>query len=505
MTQTPALVGNANVVNPVSLLQLNSIRNFDVQKVVDQQLLANVLRNKPEVLDTYASVAFNNSALFSGNVLAQLFAFKTLTVKSFAYDWKLETVDQKRVSIINTPDPLPQQVGRGRRPFRLTLDRNAFGANRIIRFQDDETTAFTLYDPTPEPDGSGWTYTFVINSDDAQAYVDRSMLESGKFIAVGWSEYSEVSNRGDGVDFGSGIMLRNWLSISRKTLGFTRSAHYSSGWSSMPLIDPTTGQKMMDVVGPDIQWKMFFEMKKDEERQGWDSEPKSGTLIDPKTNKPVYSGAGIKQQISPSNNFERSGRLSYKYLERICEQITPLRDGASGKIRVVLGTGRAGMRDFDEMVSQRAKDRGAQVWLQNILASNSDPSAMVLSGFYKGVEVLNGDVEVYVKHVPLFDDLAWNMQRDSQGDLFGARDMVLFNIGEGKDSIPNVSRVVYSGGDAEGRLGWYVPGSVDPYSASGGLQRSSASGADGYEMHTLIHSSYRLGDPTGAAWIRVSR
>jgi hypothetical protein len=501
----PVTIGGAAAVNnPLSRLQLNSVRNFDVQKIADSQLLSNMLKTRPTLLDSQTSVAFNNSTMFSGNVLAQLFAFKTQSIKTTAYDWPLETANQRRITIIGVPDSLPKQCGKGKKPFTLKLDRYAFGANAIVRAGDDRTTFFTLFDPVPESDGSGFLFTFQINSDDGEAYIDSDYLQPGKFLSRGWSEYSEISNRGDGIEFGSGIMLRNYMSIARKSLDVTRVLHQSDQMMSMPIINPRTGEKAMDVVGPKLQWQLLYEMKKDEERMGWDSEPKF-LMVDPKTNKPVYSGAGIKQQIAGSNNFERSGRLSYKYLTRIVEQLTPLRDGASGKFRIILGSGRRGVSDFDEMVERRAQEKGVVITLKDVI-TNGDPSAMVLSGFWKGIEMMGGEVEVFCKHVPLFDDPAWNQRRDSNGDLLSSRDMIIMNVGEGGgDGIPNVSRIVMDGGDADGALGWYVPGSIDPYSKTGVSARAAASGADGYTMHTLLHSSFRLGDPSAAAIIRMAR
>ncbi len=219
----------------------------------------------------------------------------------------------------------------------------------------------------------------------------------------------------------------------------------------------------------------------------YNANPDGTTDLKGTNGRPVYIGAGLLQQISPSNRqyyTKLTADLLEDYLFNLSYNIL-----AKGERKFVAFTGEMGMKEFDRVLKEKAS--GYQL-IDTVFVSGSGQD-LTLGGQFTTYKMLNG-IELTLKHFPLYDNVVYNRKlHPISGKPLESYRMTFIDFGS-RDGEANVQKVVRK--DREMSM-WHVAGSVAP--GVGHAKSSStlrANSKDGYTVNFLTEQGIMIKDPT---------
>ena len=203
--------------------------------------------------------------------------------------------------------------------------------------------------------------------------------------------------------------------------------------------------------------------------------------------RPVYIGAGLLQQIAPSNKKFYT-TLTLDTLDTFMFDLSYNILGA-GERKFLALTGEMGMKEFDRVL--RAKASGYTLVDTKFVTGSGQE--LELGGQFVTYKGLNG-VEMTLKHFPIYDNPVYNRKlHPVSGKPLESYRMTFIDFGM-RDGESNIMKVVRK--DREFVM-WHVAGSVAPGSGHAkSISTLRANAKDGYSVNFLSEQGIMLKDPT---------
>ena len=379
--------------------------------------------------------------------------------------------------------------GIGGTPMTVYFEENWFdNTDNIV---DDHGNQYHIIEE-PYQDGALWAVTIVSNDPDETAWTDPSLVNAGAKFSKDYSTVSEYSKRGGGVSYATPYKLQNQLTTLRKTYNVTRNA--AKAVMVLELTSPDGKKtKMWTKLA---EWTAMAEWYREIDRSMiysiYNKNSRGEVKLTGDNGRPVYHGAGIRQQIAPSN-IRFYSELSYDILDNFLLDLSYNATKFGGDHNFVALTGKMGMREFNRAITEHAKGNNIQVTDSGTFISGKGAN-LTFTGYFKTVEFMNG-ITLTVKEFPPYDDIIRNrlLHPKTKKPVESYRFTIL-NFGKGKSGASNIRKVAMA--DSEMAY-WHVAGSTDPF---GGVAKSistaRSSGTDGYEVHFLSECGVMVEDPT---------
>lgn len=479
----------------LNTLQLYKTKYFS--GLVEENMLSNALLTKPHEVSTVLSYIFGR--FDQGNIIDFITngLGRTVQIENREYEWPVMIEHDKAIaikdakwmgnSISSTDTP-----GINGTPIQVWLGEKWFGPGAILAFDDREFQARVTGEPYQ--DGNDWVYTLtVIGTSDS--YIYPTLLAVGKQLSREGSAYEEGSEEADIVNYQSPFKLRNQLSTMRMSYEITGSAYASV--MIIALRDPNTKKQTM--YWSDYQeWIALRQWYERIDR--WTMYSKYNTSLDGTTilsgtnGRPVYIGAGLLQQIAPSN------RKYYTYLtlELLDQFLSDLSYNIKGfgERKFLMLTGEMGMREFDRVLREKAS---AFTLVDSKFISGSGQE-LTLQGQFTTYKGLNG-IELSLKHFPIYDNPVYNrLLHPVSGKPIESYRMTFIDIST-RDGEPNLQKVVRKGREM---VMWHTGGALIPgqgFAKSIGTLRSNAK--DAASVHFLSEQGIMLKDPTSSGELLI--
>ena len=375
-------------------------------------------------------------------------------------------------------------AGLGNTPILLWLEDNWFGPGAILEFDDKNYTA--RISGAPYQDGNLWVYTCFIANGNPSSYIPYTCLQAGSQVSRLTSAYEEYSEQADILNYQTGFAMCNYLYTTRLSYDITGSAF--STVMAVALKDPKTG-KTSYLWSTFQEWTAMREWYKRMERAlvyNQNNVNKDGSCnLKGANGRPVYIGAGLLEQIAPSNRRYYT-RLTAELLEDFLADLSYNVLGTNERKFIAL-TGEMGMREFDRVLREKVVNMNL---VDTVFVTGSGQN-LTLGGQFTTYKMLNG-IELTLKYFPLYDDTIHNRKLHpvTLKPIESYR-MTFVDLGR-RDGQSNIVKVVRK--DRE-FIQWCTAGSVTPagYAHSNTEVRSNAK--DGYSVHMLGEAGIMLKDP----------
>jgi hypothetical protein len=468
----------------VSPLQLHKLRVLPAGMTESDHLSAAYL-TEPEKMDSVLAYAFGTQ---NETVLSMLTGGigNTRFVANREYTWDLHGQTERAV-VITGQVGSETTPGKGGLPFSWKMEEGIFQVSDNL-VSDDGTM---LRVSQVYPNGLEYVYTAVLTDPDPTKFIDPGQLKSGARMSKDFSTVEEFSDKGGGTDFVAPMTLKNQLTTLRKHYAVTRSAA-----TDVMII------KLFSEDGQETnlwtklsEWTALAQWYKEIDRSFiytiYNKNPQGVVTLQGKNQRPVYHGAGIRQQISPANKLYYT-RLTYDIIDEFLLDLSYNASRWGGDYNFVALTGKMGVREFNRAILARQKELGITVTDAGTFITGTGDS-LTLTGHFKSVEFLNG-ISLTVKEFSPYDDKVRNrtLHPVTKKPIESYRFTILnFGTVKGKANIRKVAKK-----NSENAM-WYVAGSSTPFGeVANSMSVMRSNGLDGYEVHMLAEVGIQLQDPT---------
>lgn len=471
----------------ISPLVVQQARTF--AGLSDTNYLYNNFLAEPEKL---ASVFTYQFGLSQNNIVNLLTGGlgNVMEVNSNEYWWDLFSRNDKCLTVIKTLGDGGGNPGIQGSTFRLVMSGDWWEVTDILI--SDLGTLVQVKDK--ESDGDGYRYTLKLVNPDPVKFLDVSEVSVGALYSKMWSAVEEFSEKGGGIITSTGFKLHNRTNILRKDYAISRSA--ANTVLTVDMFDPNDPKKKTRMWTTLLEWTAMAEFQVEIEKslmysiynknaQGYDTNPGRNA-------RPIQMGAGLREQISPSN-VRYYSQLTYDILDQFCLDLSYSSTMWGGNYKFVALTGKMGMREFDRAISERVKTNGFLVQDKGTFISGNG-TELEFTGHFKTV-VFNNGLELTVAEFPLYDDreMFRQLHPKTKYPLESYRFTIL-NVGQDKSGKNNIRKVVRKGADM---IMWHTGGSIG---ADGkvktNLTTMGSSARDGAEGHMISECGLVITDPT---------
>lgn len=485
----------------INNLQISTVSNADLNNLAltDASMIQNLYATAPEKIDAVISHALAKEKGYSksGSVLGLLtsgtnniVSIKELQGMNYEWDVHLPT---SRIR------PTTERVDNSERPgiaksiISLAFGDRCFSETDVIV----ASTGQLLYVMREmQPVGTNWIAYCTLLTDKMTDYLPISCVEAGAPYSKEYSLVPELSERGGSFGIGGKATLRN--GISRLRMSYTMSRDALNQNIVISFTDDKGKQfKVWDKM---LQFKALMEFKRQEDYLlmygpyiGKDKQ------IIAKNGRPISSGAGLRDQIAPSNVMEHNGRISYEALDSYFWELSKFGGSVGGDASFVCLHGRGFKKMLDEAIAKKYNNmipNGLFVDKANIITGSG--RTMTFEGM--GFDTIKFDcgITVSFKYFPLYDDMSTArnfLTEPSTGLPYDSFRATCFNIG-GQSTIKRFYQK-----DADHCI-WSVEGSIDSTGkTSKSESNGKATGLDGVEIHHLGTAGIALLDPHSAGEI----
>lgn len=467
----------------VSPLQLHKLRALPAG-MTESDHLSQAYLTEPEKMDSVLAYAFGTQ---NETVLSMLTGGigNTRFVSNREYTWELHGQTERAVVVTG---PLQSgNAGLAGSPFRFKMEEGIFQVSDNL-VSDDGTM---LRVSSVVSNGIDYIYTAVLTDPDPTKFINESQLLAGARMSKDFSTVEEFSLKGGGTDFVAPMTLKNQLTTLRKHYAVSRSA--ATDVMVVELFsEDGQSTKMWTKLA---EWTALAQWYKEIDRSFiytiYNKDPQGIVRLQGSNQRPVYHGAGVRQQISPANKLYYS-KLTYDVMDEFLLDLSYNASRWGGDYNFVALTGKMGIREFNKAVLERQKELGITVTDSGTFITGSGDS-LTLTGHFKKVEFLNG-VSLTVKEFSPYDDKVRNrtLHPVSKKPIESYRFTILnFGTVKGKANIRKVAKR-----NSENAM-WYVAGSTTPFGeVANSMSVMRSNGLDGYEVHLLAEVGIQLQDPT---------
>jgi len=481
----------------ISPLVVKQTRDFSGLQETNN--LVNAYLTEPEKVGSILAYAFGKQ---ENNVLSLLTGGigNTLTVNNKEYQWDLHSENERSIGVSVTSPDGGTTPGIGGMPFRIYLEENWF-SNTDVLVADDGTQVRVKGEAYQ--DGASWVYTVEL-TDPNKSFIDPSQIAQNARFSKDYSTVAEYSSEGGGHGFQTPITLRNTLSTLRKTFKVTRNA--AKAVMVVELHNPENPEEKTKLWTQVSEWAAMSAWYRELDRHAIYSilskDANGFHNLKDGNQRPVITGAGLRQQIAPSNRRYYT-KLTYDILDEFLLDLSYSSRTWGGETHFVALTGKMGIREFDRAIKDHARGNNITVTDSGTFISGNGEE-LDFTGYFKTVHFLNG-VSLSVKQFDPYDDIARNrtLHPKTKKPIESYR-MTIMNFGTDAKGNANIRKTALT--DSEMMM-WHVAGSTDPYAGvAKSMSTMRASGIDGYDVHFASECGIMVGDPTscGELILRLS-
>jgi len=464
--------------------------------LVAEDMLSNAMLTKPYEVSTIVSYVFGTKDDGYSSSLDAITGGlgNVMSIDQRQFEWNVMIDSDRAVTIrsakwqgteITAANASSIMAGIGNTPIQLWLEDKWFGPGATLEFDDKEFQV--RVSGAPYQDGNEWVYTVFVADGQPSSYIPSELLLAGRQVSRLASAYEEYSEEADILNYSTHFKMRNHLTTMRLSYDITGTAY--STVLAIALKDPKTGKT--SYLWSDYQeWKAMREWTKRLERglvyNKSNVRPDGTTDVVGSNGRPVYIGAGLLQQIAPSNRryyTELTPELLEDFLFDLSYNIL-----GSNERKFVALTGEMGMREFDRVLKSKVNTMNLQ---DTVFVSGSGQN-LVLGGQFVTYKMTNG-IELTLKHFPLYDDTVHNRKlHPISGKPLESYRFTFLDISR-RDGEANIVKVVRKGREL---VQWYTGGSVAPGSGYGNAITTLRSNAkDGYSVHFMGDYGIMVRDP----------
>jgi hypothetical protein len=382
----------------VSPLQLHKLRALP-SGMTESDHLSQAYLTEPERMDAVLAYAFGTQ---NETVLSMLTGGigNTRFITNREYTWDLHGQTERAVVITGAVNP-GSNPGLNASAFRFKMEEGIFQVSDNL-VSDDGTM---LRVSNRVSNGIDYIYTAVLTDPDPKKFIDAAQISVGSRMSKDFSTVEEFSDKGGGTDFVAPMTLKNQLTTLRKHYAVSRSAA-----TDVMVIElfSEDGQstKMWTKLA---EWTALAQWYKEIDRSFiytiYNKDPQGVVRLQGKNQRPVYHGAGVRQQISPANRLYYT-KLTYDVIDEFLLDLSYNASRWGGDYNFVALTGKMGIREFNRAVLERQKELGITVTNSGTFITGTGDS-LTLTGHFKSVEFLNG-VSLTVKEFSPYDDKVRN-------------------------------------------------------------------------------------------------
>lgn len=475
-----------------SPLQMYTTKSFN--GLTESGQLANMLLTEPEKVASVLSYAFGFMPQYQGNfILTGLTGGlgNVMEVNNREYQWALHGQNERAIEVVGNDGSGGATPGKFCSPFRVYFAEKWFETTDNL-ISDNGTIVRVQGEPTQE--GDYFVYSLVLASGNQSDFIDPTQIINGARFSKVYATVEEYSNKGGGTSYAAPFQLRNQLTTLRKHYEVSRSA--ATDLLVFELPNPENPKETSKLWTKYSEWTAYVQWALECERAALYSiynKSQQGTVdIKGVNGRPVYTGAGLRQQISPAN-IRYYNQLTYDLLDGFLLDLSYAASLWGGRHKFVALTGKMGMREFSNAIMDKFKSLGFLV-SDSAKFLGGDNNELIFKGDQFITAKFPNGIELTVIEYPLYDDIVTNRTlHPKTGKPTESYRFTILNIGQ-KDGKPNMRKVVKKGSEL---VMWSVAGSTTPtgdISKSTSINRSS--GIDGYEVHFLSESGLMLADPT---------
>ena len=471
----------------ISPLVVQDARTFS--DLSDTNYLYNNFIAEPEKL---ASVFTYQFGLSQKNILSLLTGGlnNVMEVGSNEYWWDLFSRNDKCGTVTKNFADGGATPGIQNSSFRLTLNVDWFKISDVLI--SDKGTFVRVMDK--QTDGDGYVYTLRLLDPDPIKFIDATEVAVGSLYSKMWSAVEEGSNEGGGIITSTGFKLHNRTNILRKDWNLTRGA--ANTVLTVDMFDPSDPKKKTRYWTTAVEWTAMQEFQVEIEKslmysiynknaQGYD-------VLPGRNARPVQMGAGLREQISPSN-VRYYSEVTYDILDQFLLDLSYSASLWGGNQKFVALTGKMGMREFNRAISEKAKGNGFLVYDKDTFITGNG-TELEFSGYFTKVKMQNG-IELSVVEFPQYDDReVWRELHPKTKYPLESYRFTILNVGQDKGGKGNIQKVIRKNADM---IMFHTGGSMD---MSGNVKKSLSTMAsntrDGAAGSLITECGLIIKDPT---------
>ena len=482
------------IQEPTSILQLHKLRTLPVG-MTESSHLSNAYLTEPERMDGVLAFAFGTQ---NENVLSMLTGGlgNTRFIENREYKWDLHGQVERSLACSAAPVTTGDKPGFGGTPIQMKFAEFFFQVSDNLVADDGTQVRVSRV----VNNGVDWIVSVTLNSPDKTKWLDPANIKQGARWSKDYSTVEEFSTDGGGTDFQAPMTLTNQLTTLRKKYQVTRSA--------------ATDVMVIELYGPDGQstklwtklaeWTALGQWYREIDRMllysEYNKDSQGNVTTKGSNGRPVYHGAGLRQQISPANK-RIYFKLTYELLDTFLLDLSYNANRWGGNHNFVALTGKMGMREFSNAITERQNALGITVTTAGTFISG-EGNELTFKGAFKSVEFLNG-IKLTIKEFHPYDDI--NRHRSlhpvTKKPLESYRFTILnFGTVNGKANIRKVAK-----NNSENAM-WHVCGSTTPFGdVAKSMSTMRSNGLDGYEVHLLAEIGIQVQDPTSCGELIMTR
>lgn len=467
-------------------MNVNGLQLYQGKKfagLTESNHLANAFLTEPEMVNNTLSFVFgykynNPLSLFTGGL------GKTRMLTNREYDWRLIGDLERPIKITRVLSEIGSTPGLYNQIFRIVLAEKEFASGEVLIPDNRDYPVLVVGDPIQ--DGVDFIYTVQLVNPDPAAFMPPALLAVGKEFSKDYSAYEEGSSRSGLTTYGSPFQMRNHLTTQRKHREITGSAQ--TDVMAILMKDPKTGKT--SALWSDVQeWTFLAQWYRELDRSLlysiYSANPNGTNPLKGETGRPTYVGAGLRQQISPSNKRQYTNLTENVIREFMLDLTYNVKGDGDAKFIAMAGWGF--MDAFD-----KAMKKSIAGWnlVDSKFVSGSGQN-LTLGGQFLTYKGING-IEMTVVHQPLYDDPTHNRQlHPVTGRPVESYRATFIDYGMygGESNIIKVAKK-----DRESVM-WYTGGSTGPGGHNNSASRLGSSSFDGYKVEVLSESGIMIQNP----------
>lgn len=420
------------------------------------------------------------------------------------YQWMLQGADEKNTPLLAWGDSSLTAItypGLANSRFFMKFGEKLFTVTDVIVGHKPEL--YKLRITGEQSDGAGnWIYEVELLTGDVTLFIPSDELAAGTRWSKDYSIVTQtLSKQGGETYHTSPFRMENVMSMIRKQ--YTVPGNMIVKGQNAPLAfsfrtqDGTTHTQWIKKL--DYDFMMQFRREKARLlAYGTSNRRSDGSYGNTDSNGfEIRSGAGLYEQISPSNIFFYNS-FDLDYMTQIALGLS-VGKLPEDKREFVLSTGEYGMFQFHKAASEKAS-----LFTPNFTSDRiqmTGKNTMTYRGQFLKYMSVNG-IEFTLMHDPMKDDPIRNKIMHPDGGLASSYEYTIMDFGTANGN-PNIQKVAVKGNEEMFR---YIPGMRDPYSPYNNLTQPgvAASSVDGYEVHRAYIGGVKVTNPMRMARVMPS-
>lgn len=447
--------------------------------------LAAAYATEPEVIDTMITRIFAKEIAPIQYLTSGMRRKKEISNNKFR--WYLEGDSETSVKIIANLESGNTTPGKYRGIFRIVVEENDFAEGNKIVFDDGSRARVQN---KPWHNGQGYVLECKITKNDPSLYIDPAMIATGKELSIDYTTVGEFSEQGGKVVHSHPFQMENHLTTVRLEDSVSRSA--ATDVMIIEYSDPANPKNRTRMWTRKAEWDMMYQWYNEMEKHAIYSEYSANSkgITDTQDGRgmPVYEGAGLREQISPSNQREYNElneTILSDFLTELSWNTVP-----EDQRHFVAFTGEYGFKEFDNAMKNKVE--GTWQLINDNPFIDGRGRNVTLGGQFKTYIAPNG-ISFTLKKMPMYDNAIRNRQKHyKSGKPLESYRFTIFDFGLSKEGS-NIQKVYKQNSEM---LMWHVGGSIDPY---GNPKRSAktqgSNSKDGYSVFMLAEVGYQVKNP----------